>query len=319
MTQSDNTDEILEEYHKLYRMQRDRLEEALRTSEQEKRIWVDASINLAFRIGNELQVEEILEVDKHEKKRLAAINEVVVLISEANNADVENIEKKIQTWRTRVVLLSQSVIEEDHVNMEILARIQREMRMLNKNLVVNEPSDAVESNHSLLNVFHIHDVKSIIEHISRWAVELAKISTRFTSDKDLAIQDTINQIRRSTENWIDVGFMNIKRNQRNINGKDYTPMAEMLGRINIEIEEWLLKIEKRILGEDGVASQIIGLQNQVEDRYASYSVRERDKPLPATERAQLRECLGTWTEQITSLSSILLFYELKFRYFGQHY
>lgn len=39
LTHSDNTDEILEEYHKLYKLQRDRLEEAVAQTENEKRIW----------------------------------------------------------------------------------------------------------------------------------------------------------------------------------------------------------------------------------------------------------------------------------------
>ena len=317
LTQSDNTDEILEEYHKLYRMQRDRLEEALRVSEQEKRIWIDASISLAFRIGKEQDVKEIIDIQKQENNRVAQLNRMIVLINDTNNADIDNIEKKIEIWRSRLINLSQSVVEEDHINMEILAKIQREMKMLNKNISVNEPVDAVEANHPLLIAFHIHDVKSITELIGRWADEISMISARFTSDKDVMIQETITQIRNLTDNWIDVAFSNIKRNQKNVNGKDYSPMAAMLGKISMEIEEWLLKIEKRISGDDGVASQIIGLQNQVEDRYSSYSIREKDRPLPASERAQLRDCLGAWTDQITSLSSNKI--DLNYRYIVQHH
>lgn len=306
LTQSDNTDEILEEYHKLYRMQRDRLEEALRTSEQEKRIWIDASISLAFRIGKERNVQEIIDIQRHENNRLNTLNNMIVLINDTNNADIDNIEKKIDIWRSKLITLSQSVVEEDNLNMEILAKVQREMKMLNKNLIMNEPVDAIEANHPLLSAFHLHDVKSIIELINRWANDVATISGRYTSDKDVIIQEKISQIRKLTENWIDVALSNVKRNQKNMNGKDYAPMAQMLGKISIEIEEWLLKIEKRISGDDGVASQIIGLQNQVEDRYSAYSVREKDKPLPANERTQLRDCLGSWVNQIASLSGIYL-------------
>jgi hypothetical protein len=303
LTQSDNTDEILEEYHKLYRMQRDRLEEALRTSEQEKRIWIDASIHLALRIGNEKNVMEILDIQKLETNRLNTLNNVIVLINDTNNTNIDSLEKKISAWRSRLITLSQSVVEEDHLNLEVLARVQREMKMLNKNLVVNEPVDPVEANHHLLNAFHLHDVKSIIELINRWADDIATISSRYTTDKDVVIQEKIGQIRKMTEIWIEDAMSNLKRNQKNSQGKDYAPMAQMLGKISIEIEDWLVKIEKRISGDDGVASQVIGLQNQVEDRYATYSVREKDKPLPASERAQLLDCLGAWVEQITSLSS----------------
>lgn len=45
LTQSDNSDEVLEEYHKLYKMQRDRLEESVALIEKEKRMWIEAGIS----------------------------------------------------------------------------------------------------------------------------------------------------------------------------------------------------------------------------------------------------------------------------------
>jgi hypothetical protein len=132
---------------------------------------------------------------------------------------------------------------------------------------------------------------------------------RYTSDRDLALQEDISHIRRETEEWIHSGYEMLTRNQKSTNGKDYIPIVDMLSKINSEVEDWLVKIEKRVSGDDGIASLMIGLQNQVEDRYNAYSVRDMDKPLPAAERTQLRECLNSWTETINSLTSELCLIE----------
>eukprot|EP00842_Homolaphlyctis_polyrhiza_P006814 jgi/Hompol1/721/HPOL_005391-RA len=305
LTQSDNTDEILEEYHKLYRMQRDRLEEAVRLSEQEKRIWVDAATSLAIRIGQEHGITDLVLLQKHEHGRLRATNHIVIIISETNDSELSGIEKKIEDWRTKLTKLSQSVVEEDHNNMEILSKMQRDMKMVLKNLTVNEPMDTIELDHPLLKVFHIFDVKSVADHLNRWVEQVGIVAVRFTSDRDLSVQEEISYIRKMAEIWIEAGLKLLRRNEKSTNGKDYLPLSDVLSKLAIEIEEWLTKLDLRVSGEDGIASQVISLQNQLEDRCAAYSARDMDKPFPSSERAQLKEALTHWTEHIGVLINTL--------------
>ncbi|KAJ3033158.1 Axonemal dynein light chain domain-containing protein 1 [Rhizophlyctis rosea] len=263
LTQSDSTDEILEEYHKLYRMQRDRLEEA-----------------------------------KYEHARLRATNHIVVIISNANDTELTAIERKVEDWRGKLVRLSQGVVEEDQQNIETVSKMQKDMEMVLKNLSTNEPTDAIEADHPLLKVFHIYDVRSLADHLSKWVEQITSVAIRFTSDRDLTIQEEITAIRRMSDTWVEAGHKLLRRNERNTNGKDYVPLEETLGSIGKEIEEWLEKLEKRVSGEDGIASLVISLQNQLEDRYTTYSARDFDKPLPPSERAQLKESLTHWVDQI---------------------
>ena len=304
LTQSDNTDEILEEYHKLYRMQRDRLEEALRLAEQEKRIWVDASTSLAIRIGQEHGIIEIIQLQKYENGRLRATNDMIVRITNSNDNEINSTERKITDWRTKLLGLSQSVVDEDKMNTEILATVQREMKIFHKNLIANEPTDTIEADHPLLKVFHIYDARSVSDHLSYWADQIATIANRFTSDRDIALQEETASIRKTTEQWIELGGELLRRNMKGTSGKDYAPISETLGHLAIDIEQWLAIIDRRVSGEDGIASQIIGLQNQVDDRCTAYGTRDMDKPLPAADRTILRDNLFNWIEQITILTGI---------------
>ncbi|KAJ3191210.1 Axonemal dynein light chain domain-containing protein 1 [Irineochytrium annulatum] len=305
LTQSDNTDEILEEYHKLYRMQRDRLEEAVRQIEMEKRVWIDAATSLALRIGQEHGMTDLVLLQKHENSRLRATNHMIVIISNMNDLELGSIERKIEEWRSRIIRLSESVVEEDQQNIETLTKMQRDMKMVLKNLGANEPMDAIEAEHPLLKMFHIYDVKSLAEHLMRWVEDITSVAIRFTSDKDLTFQEEILVIRKLAENWIELGLKLLRRNEKNTNCKDYMPLTEVLSKLGIEIEEWMTKLENRVSGEDGIASHVISLQNQLEDRYTTYSARDFDKPLPSSERIQLKESLNHWVDQIALLTSTL--------------
>ncbi|KAJ3408692.1 Axonemal dynein light chain domain-containing protein 1 [Chytriomyces hyalinus] len=305
LTQSDNTDEILEEYHKLYKMQRERLEEGVRKSEVEKKMWIDAAANLALRIGQEHGMVDLAQLQKQENSRLRSANHMIVIISNTNDGEMTAIETKIEEWRSRVLRLSQTVIDEDHHNIETLTKIQRSMKLVLKNLTVNEPKDAIEQDHPMLKAFHIFDVKTLAEHLMKWVEHITSVAVRFTSDSDLVFHEEIIAIRKVAEQWLEGGLKLLHRNEKNTNSKDYIPLTDVLSKIGLEIEEWLTKLESRISGEEGVASLVIGLQNQLEDRYTAFSARDFDKPLPLTERTQLKESLVYWTEQIVNLTGIL--------------
>lgn len=268
LTQSDNTGEILEEYHKLYRMQRDRLEDAVRVAEQEKRIWIDAATALAMRIGQEHGIADLVLLQKFEHARLRATNHIVVVISNTNDSQLHAIERKIDEWRSKLIRLSQSVVEEDQHNIETLAKMQRDMEMVLRNLDIGDNMDNLDTDHPLLKAFHIHDVKSLSGHLMKWVEQITSVAIRFTSDRDLIFQEEISQIRKETEVWVEDAYKLLRRNERNTNGRDYVPLTEFLNKITDEIEDWLTKLDRRVSGEDGIASHVISLQNQLEDRLA---------------------------------------------------
>ncbi|KAJ3031427.1 UNVERIFIED_CONTAM: Axonemal dynein light chain domain-containing protein 1 [Siphonaria sp. JEL0065] len=305
LTQSDNTDEILEEYHKLYKMQRERLEEGVRASEQEKKMWIEAAQNLALRIGHEHGMVDLAQLQKTENSRLRSSNHMVVIISNTNDTEMTAIEQKIDEWRYKILTLSQTVIDADHQNIDTLTKIQRSMKLVLKNLTVNEPKDVIEAEHPMLKQFHLFDVKTLSEHLMKWVEHITSVAVRFTSDSDLVVHEEITVIRKIAEQWLEAGGKLLHRNEKNTNSKDYLPLTDVLAKIGLEIEEWLTKLELRISGEEGIASLVIGLQNQLEDRYTAYSARDFDKPLPGPERTQLKEALVHWTEQIVTLTETL--------------
>jgi hypothetical protein len=105
LNQAENTDEILEEYHKLYSMQRDRLEEAIRLSDQEKRVWIDAAISLSLKIAIDKGSADLILLQKDEQTRVRLTTHIIVTIDEENHAVLDAIEREIEEWRSRVFII----------------------------------------------------------------------------------------------------------------------------------------------------------------------------------------------------------------------
>ncbi|KAL3899501.1 MAG: hypothetical protein SGCHY_002006 [Lobulomycetales sp.] len=304
LTQSDNSEEILEEYHKLYRMQRDRLEKAITITEKEKRLWIDAAIKLSMRIGKESNISELLELHGFEQSRSRSANHIIKIISDQNNLELSHIEERSEDSRNNLLALSKSVVAEDQQNIETLVSMQKDIQFVLRSFDANEALES-EAEQRLLLAFQQYDVKNLAFHLNKWIDQISLVAVRFTSDRDLSLQEDIVTYRSVVENWVEAGLKLMKRNEKTTNGKDYKALTENLTRLNNEMENWMRKIELRVSGEDGIASNVISLQNQLEDKYTTYSARDPEKPILAAERLQIKDSFHNWIEICSSLISTL--------------
>lgn len=293
----------MEEFHKLYRLQRTRLENQLKIAEKEKRLWVDAATNLALRIGQEYGISDLLLLLRYEDARLRVTNHMVVNISDFNGNELRAIEIKIDEWRSKLLDISKQIVDEDFSDVEILAKIQKMIRTVQKNLVSNVPLNEVEEDHKLLNGLHVMDANVLTEQLQEWAGLLMVVTLRFTSGKDVAIREDITLVRKISNQWIEACFHLIKRNQSSSNGNEYQQMNDTLTYLQTDIFDWLTKLESRASGEDGIANAVIVLQNQIEDKLKLQL--SKSTKLSSQERTQTIDLLGSWVEQISVLVSIL--------------
>ena len=303
LTQTDNTEEILEEYHKLYKLQKDRLEDAVRVCEMEKRVWVDAAINLALRLGEDQGVIDMLGLQRDENARLRTASDITLSISQTNEIMMKALQKKVEDWRQKVLHISTSVVEDDQATIESLTKMQKNMRQVLKNMVNVEPSGMLADDHPVMQVFHLYDIRTLAGHLMAYVQHMNTVATRFTGDRDVALMDEIRLVRQLTEGWIEAGIKLLKRHEKTTNGYEFKMLLEDLTKIDGSIHGWMTKLERRISGDDGLATQVISLQNSLEDRYTTYSARDFNRSLPQSERKVLSDSLRQWVDQVTSILS----------------
>jgi hypothetical protein len=303
LNEAGSAEESMEEFHNLYKMQRNRLESQLKESEKEKRLWVVAATHLAVRIGKEYGYHDLEALEKCEEGRVRITNHMVTIIGDANHIELRALENKIDEWRLKILVISKSIVEEDSRNVEVLGKVKKMMQKILSNLKTNEPQNDIELGHPLLSNFNIHDVASLVEYLEYWIDQVLGISTRFTSGKDRLVREEVVQCRKLTNNWIEAGYKLLRRNQDSTSGEEFLRMNEGLRNIFKEIFEWLYRLEIRATGEDGIASLVVLIQSQIEDRLALVKGSAKKAPLTSVERTQTIQSLTYWIEQVGVLSS----------------
>ncbi|KAG5461483.1 MAG: hypothetical protein BJ554DRAFT_6315 [Olpidium bornovanus] len=312
-TRSDNNDEILEEYHKLYGMRRSRLEGAVAAADAEKRRWVDAATRLALRAGAEQGVDDLARLHRLEERRLRATAEVIALVGGANEAGLAAIESKVEEWRACILKASQPVIDDDQRSSDTLARLLREMRSVKSDLAgppaaagsaAEPPADSGVAerppDHPLSRVFHLYDTKAIAQRVELWAQRAGSVSLRFSEDRGEAFRQDIARVRKLTAAWTGEAGDLLGRNLKGASGSDYKAQVDALALLREEIEAWSAKLERRAAGGDGLASCVASLQTLLETSRAKFCERDTEMPMPAADRAALRDSLEAWLQLIAT-------------------
>ncbi|KAI9224115.1 hypothetical protein BC828DRAFT_374313 [Blastocladiella britannica] len=166
-----------------------------------------------------------------------------------------------------------------------------------------DPSGAMDRARALL----LQETRSGAEMLKRWTEATHVVVARYTSDRDEHILDHLNVSQRGLENWIGHATAVLTRTDEMTQRREYQELGSRLALLQEELEGWLERLRAKVSGDDGVASAIISLQNQIEDRTTVFlAARERDRTMPTHERQSLRESLNSWYEQLGIVVAMLV-------------
>jgi hypothetical protein len=149
------------------------------------------------------------------------------------------------------------------------------------------------------------DISVLIKSLNDWINMTTQVSTRFTSEKDTIVIEKIKLSKTNSQEWCEYAYNYLKILKKSPNGKRFDIITDKLNIIIKLIEEWYLKLEIRVTGEDGVASQVISLQNQVEDRYNIMKSKGSISKLSNQDKNVLNGYLNQWQTEINSILSNL--------------
>ncbi|KNE58417.1 hypothetical protein AMAG_03990 [Allomyces macrogynus ATCC 38327] len=364
LAHTEHVDETLAEYHNLYRLQRQRLEQSLRHVEAEKKVWVDAATHLALRIGSEHGLPDVAILQKYEYGRVRAVNHIISIMADQFRADVAAIEAMIEDWMARLIARARDVEREEAKCLNVLAKTMREVRMLHSSLDLDadvgthdehfsgatgagmgrRPSAvphargkaaAAAAAAAAANGYHgttavqwddpilqpvdpgevktvekarmlsLYEAKSIKDSLKKWLDYANTVSVRYTSDRDEHIMNDLSTLQKSLDGWISAASTVLRKNEKSTSGELYVQLQEKLAEIKSDLESWIMRLKGKASGDDGVAGQVISLQNQLEDKYSVFSSRDNSKPLNGNERIMLSEALVAWNDQLSLLTAIL--------------
>jgi hypothetical protein len=141
----------------------------------------------------------------------------------------------------------------------------------------------------------------LIESFANWVEVIGLLVMRLSSDTNVNEMIQLNSIRARASIWFDQATKILSKNEKTVNGGEFLPLSQILVNIVQELDEWMLKMENRISGNDGTASQLMMLQNQVDDRYSTFLLEEAHLDESQRDTNQFKTYIIAWMKSVANL------------------
>lgn len=307
LAQMEHQDAVGIEFNSLFKLQRDRLEESIRVTEHEKRVWSDAAMKLASRIAREQGVGDLKELNVIENTRMRDMSKLLTLLDRRKETEMRKVTKAIEVWRAKILETSSSIIQMDQENLDVLIRVHSEMALAYQMLSTFEVSEQLPEDHPSIKVFNVHDALSVWKSLLGWLTVVNKIGVRFVGDIALGFERTSEELATYLDDWTHLGSALVQKQvvSNTASPEDYKDLLEQVGKIRTEVSGWVRKLESRASGDDGLGTCFSSLQRGIEDKYTSFSTREFEKPMTALERKTMSTNIGQWLVDVQEAINLL--------------
>ncbi|TPX44778.1 hypothetical protein SeMB42_g02003 [Synchytrium endobioticum] len=299
---------LLEKFHELYKLQRERLEVSLKECAAERTKWSQIATKVALRLADTLGMPKLRSLHLTSLHRHQQAGAIIMAISTHVSTDIQIVSRLIDDWRTSLTALSTQIVNEDRECVRILESAARDIDGLQANLVGGVQPTQMEASAIAVQEFTILDLRTLAPRVKAIVDKVGVVAARFIGTggfKEIELQERVEKNRQLSEGWTEAAIKSLRRCEKTTNGMEYGPMVDVIGAVAGQIQRWLLRLEARLTGDDGGASQSIGLHNRMEDKYASIVMRDSSKPLSLSEQAHFAESFMTWKKLLETLTATL--------------
>ncbi|XP_072867837.1 axonemal dynein light chain domain-containing protein 1 isoform X1 [Chlorocebus sabaeus] len=230
---------MVEEYHDLYTLQRERMENDMKQLMAERDIWSSATYELALKVIERNRVILARRLYLNEKGWNKYTKHLIILLSNKDTEDLALLQKLTQKWRNLVNKFKQEVEEMEESTRETLKIVEKGLTKWQESF--NE-KDILSPNNG--NVFD-----SVILDFKQWQKMLNEKKEEFTGDVLLSKYDTLKIIKHLQENWTDIG-LGIFNRHKSLEG-EMPSERQYMEEIIKNIQKLYKEYEIRINGDNG--------------------------------------------------------------------
>ncbi|XP_031514021.1 axonemal dynein light chain domain-containing protein 1 isoform X3 [Papio anubis] len=230
---------MVEEYHDLYTLQRERMENDMKQLMAERDIWSSATYELALKVIERNRVILARRLYLNEKGWNKYTKHLIILLANKDTEDLALLQKLTQKWRNLVNKFKQEVEEMEESTRETLKIVEKGLTKWQESF--NE-KDILSPNNG--NVFD-----SVILDFKQWQKMLNEKKEEFTGDVLLSKYDTLKIIKHLQENWTDIG-LGIFNRHKSLEG-ELPSERQYMEEIIKNIQKLYKEYEIRINGDNG--------------------------------------------------------------------
>uniref|UniRef100_A0A8C9GMW7 Axonemal dynein light chain domain containing 1 n=1 Tax=Piliocolobus tephrosceles TaxID=591936 RepID=A0A8C9GMW7_9PRIM len=239
---------MVEEYHDLYTLQRERMENDMKQLMAERDIWSSATYELALKVIERNRVILARRLYLNEKGWNKYTKHFIILLSNKDTEDLALLQKLTQKWRNLVNKFKQEVEEMEESTRETLKIVK-----LTKWQESFSEKDILSPNKG--NV-----LDSVILDFKQWQKILNEKKEEFTGDVLLSKYDTLKIIKHLQENWTDIG-LGIFNRHKSLEG-EMPSERQYMEEIIKNIQKLYKEYEIRINGDNVLQAYILNMIQQ---------------------------------------------------------
>ncbi|KAJ1514612.1 Axonemal dynein light chain domain-containing protein 1, partial [Coelomomyces lativittatus] len=315
---AEHVDDILNEYHMVYRWQRSRMEEHIKRVEQEKKVWVDAATCLSLRIATDHGLPDVAQLQRYEYGRIRATNHIIAILQTHYIARGHTIESEMNIWLQLLSQCAHEIQNRDKKCLKLLSRTMREMKQFQMMLEIGENeleevfnisgTEEARKNVTVESAIQLEElsISNLHHNLKQWVDQINGVSVRFTSERDERILSDLCSLQKNIQTWLDPCFSILRKAQKTESGSVYVNLQYELSDLKCMLENWLEHLKIRITGDDGLASQIISIQNVIEDKYTFLASKLDLGAMTQEEKQNLFETVNNWSFQLNAVCSDFL-------------
>ncbi|XP_012584427.1 PREDICTED: axonemal dynein light chain domain-containing protein 1 [Condylura cristata] len=285
---------IVEEYHDLYTLQRERMENDIKQLMAERDIWSSATYELALKVIERNKVILAKRLYLNEKGWNKYSKHLLILLSTKDTTDLAMLQKLTQRWKILVNKLKEEIQQNEESTKQAL-QVVRENLIKWQQFFGNNGKDNLPPKR---NVFE--SVISDFKHLYKILIEE---KDRYTGDGLLSKYDSLKIIKHLQENWTDIGFGIFSRH-KSMEGElppEHQHMIEILKNVGKLYSE----LEIRINGDNGISKIIPTLLSSL-DMYSFKLESTLEFPeMYLEEQKGLIEKINEMMSQVDALLSLI--------------
>ncbi|XP_053460094.1 axonemal dynein light chain domain-containing protein 1 [Nycticebus coucang] len=235
---------MVEEYHDLYKLQRNRMENDIKQLMTERDVWSTATYDLALKVIERNRVVLAKRLYLNEKGWDKHSKHFIILLSTKDTADLGLLQKLTHKWKNLVNKYREEIEHTEEITRNTLQTIRDGLSKWQEHF--KNTTDILILSPNKANVFEL-----IILDFKQWQKALNEVKEKFTGDALLSKYDTFKIIKHLQENWSDIGFAIFGRH-KSLEG-EMPPEQKHMDDILKIIARLYKEFEIRINGDNGIS------------------------------------------------------------------
>nr|XP_055222794.1 axonemal dynein light chain domain-containing protein 1 isoform X4 [Gorilla gorilla gorilla] len=282
---------MVEEYHDLYTLQRERMENDMKQLVAERDIWSSATYELALKVIERNRVILARRLYLNEKGWNKYTKHFIILLSNKDTEDLALLQKLTQKWRHLVNKFKQEVEQMEESTSETLKIVKD--GLIKWQEFFNE-KDILSPNKG--NIFD-----SVLLDFKQWQKILNEKKEEFTGDVLLSKYDTLKIIKHLQENWADIG-LGIFNRHKSLEG-EMPSEQQYMEEIIKNIQKLYKEYEIRINGDNGYSKILPSLISSLD--FCSFKLENLEFPdTPLEEWQEIDKKINEMKSQLDILLNL---------------